>query len=168
MLHSTEYTLKAHQLPTLHCTVIGFASHWRVSDSSPSAYLRERTCKLDIGAFLHCKELEDLHRALGLWYCECWEMGENEKVKADSTTEKCFRRCSWNRRNVILFGVVRNRRASRENCRERLGDGVMKTVSHRNCILQVTLIEIETFLQGRKWEFVFTLQSHFVDFSQDH
>jgi len=42
-------------------------SDWRVSDSSPLAYLRERTCELDIGAFLHCKELEDLLRAFGLW-----------------------------------------------------------------------------------------------------
>ena len=31
-------------------------SDWRVSDSSPLAYLRERTCELDIGAFLHCKD----------------------------------------------------------------------------------------------------------------
>jgi len=29
---------------------------WRVSDSSPLAYLRERTCELDIGAFLHGKD----------------------------------------------------------------------------------------------------------------
>jgi len=28
-------------------------SDWRVNDSSPVAYLRERTCELDIGAFLH-------------------------------------------------------------------------------------------------------------------
>jgi len=27
-----------------------------VSDSLPLAYLRERTCELDIGAFLHCKD----------------------------------------------------------------------------------------------------------------
>jgi len=31
-----------------------------VSDSSPLAYLHEHTCELDIGAFLHCKEFEDL------------------------------------------------------------------------------------------------------------
>ena len=31
-------------------------SDWRVSDSLPLAYLRERTCELDIGAFLHCKD----------------------------------------------------------------------------------------------------------------
>jgi len=48
-------------------------SHSRVSDSSPLVYLRERTCELDIGAFLLRKELEDLLRALGLWYCESWE-----------------------------------------------------------------------------------------------
>jgi len=44
----------------------------------------------------------------------------------------------------------------------------MKTASHHNCTLQVTLIEFEQLLQGsRKWESVFTLQSHFVDFSQE-
>jgi len=30
-------------------------SDWRLSDSSPLAYLREHTCELNIGAFLHCK-----------------------------------------------------------------------------------------------------------------
>ena len=59
-------------------------------DSSPLAYLRECTCELDIGAFLHFKVFEDLLRALGLQYCESWGIGENEKMKADSTTERCF------------------------------------------------------------------------------
>ena len=78
-----------------------------------------------------------------------------------------FCRCCWNRRDVILFSVVRKITASREN-RELLGDQVMKTASHRNCTLQVTLIQFEQLLQGRKWELVFTLQSNFVDFSHDH
>jgi len=69
---------------------------------------------------------------------------------------------------VILFSGVRKITASRENRGELLGDEVMKTASHRNCTLQVTLIEFEQLLQGRKWELVFTLQSHFVDFSHDH
>ena len=69
---------------------------------------------------------------------------------------------------MILFGVVRNIAARRENRGELLGDEVMKTAPHRNCSLQVTLIEFEQLLQGRKWELVFTLQSHFVDFSHDH
>jgi len=68
---------------------------------------------------------------------------------------------------VILFSVVRKITTSREN-RELLGDEVMETASHRNCSLQVTLIEFEQLLQGRKWEFVFILQRHFVDFSHDH
>jgi len=67
-----------------------------------------------------------------------------------------------------MFGVVRKITTSRENRGELLGDEVMKTASHRNCGLQVTLIEIEQLLQDRKWELVFTLQSHFVDFSHDH
>jgi len=62
----------------------------RVGDSSPLAYLHERTCELDIGAFLHCKDSKDLLRALGLWYCKTWGIGENEKVKTDSTAQRCF------------------------------------------------------------------------------
>jgi len=69
---------------------------------------------------------------------------------------------------VILFNVVRKTAASRENRGELLGDDVMKTVSHRTYTLQVTLIEFEQLLQGRKWELVLTLQSHFVHFSHDH
>ena len=70
-----------------------------------------------------------------------------------------FCRCSWNRRDVILFSVVRNITASRENRGELLGDEAINTASHRNCSLQVTLIEFEQLLQDRKWERVFTLQS---------
>ena len=66
---------------------------------------------------------------------------------------------------MILFNVVRKITASRKNRRQLLGDVVMKTASQRNCTLQVTLIEFEQLPQGRKWEFVFTLQSHFLDFS---
>ena len=69
---------------------------------------------------------------------------------------------------MILFGVVRKITASRENRGELLGDEVMTTAPHRNCSLQVTLIEFEQLLQGRKWELVFTLQSRFVDCSHDH
>jgi len=76
-----------------------------------------------------------------------------------------FCRCGGNLRDVILFNVVRKITASRKNRRQLLGDVVMKTASQRNCTLQVTLIEFEQLPQGRKWEFVFTLQSHFLDFS---
>jgi len=31
-----------------------------------------------------------LLRALGLWYCKSWGIGENETVKGDSTTQRCF------------------------------------------------------------------------------
>jgi len=41
-------------------------------DSSPSTYLRDCAYELDVEAFLHCKELENLLCALGLWYCESW------------------------------------------------------------------------------------------------
>jgi len=33
---------------------------------------------------------KDLLRALGLWYCKSWGIGVNKKVKADSTTQRCF------------------------------------------------------------------------------
>ena len=69
---------------------------------------------------------------------------------------------------MILFSVDRKIKASRENHGELLGDEVMKTTSYCNCSLQVTLIEFEHLLQGRKWELLFTLQSHFVDLSHDH
>jgi len=69
---------------------------------------------------------------------------------------------------VILFSVVRKITASRENRGELVGDEVMKTASHHNYTFQATLmIEFEQLLQGRKWELVFALQSHLVDFSHD-
>jgi len=34
--------------------------------------------------------LKDLLRGFGLWYCENWGIGENEKVKPDSTTQRRF------------------------------------------------------------------------------
>ena len=95
-------------------------------------------------------------RGFGLWYCESWGIGENEKMKPDSTTQRgAFCRCCWNRRDVILFSVVRKLTASRENRGVLLGDEVMKTASHRNCTLQATSKEFEQLLQGRKWEFEF-------------
>jgi len=56
---------------------------------------------------------------------------------------------------VILFSVTRRITDSRENRGELLGNEVMKTTSHRNCSLQVTLIEFEQLLQSRKLELVF-------------
>jgi len=46
-----------------------------------------------------------------------------------------FCRCYWNRRDVILFSVVRKITASRENRGELLGDQVIKTASHRNSLI---------------------------------
>ena len=57
-----------------------------------------------------------------------------------------FRRCSWNRLDMIIFNVVRKITASRENRRELLGDEVMKTASHRNCTIRGTSIEFEQLL----------------------
>jgi len=60
-----------------------------MSDSSPLAYLHERTCELDIGAFLHHK---DSRFALCTWPMVLRKLGigENENVKADSITQRCF------------------------------------------------------------------------------
>jgi len=80
--------------------------------------------------------LKELLRALGLWYCETWGIGENEKLIP--LHKGAFCRCCWNRRDVILFRVLRKITASRENHAKLLGDEVMKTASHRNCSLQAT------------------------------
>jgi len=72
--------------------------------------------------------------------------GENEKVKPDLLHKGAFCRCCWNRRDVILFSVVRKITASRENRGQLLDDDVMKTASHVNCTLHVTLIEFEQLL----------------------
>jgi len=72
---------------TLHCcrNHVGLAREWfAVIDLDHS----ERTCDLDIGAFLHCKELKGSLRALGVWYCESNRIAENIKVEADSTTAR--------------------------------------------------------------------------------
>jgi len=104
-----------------------------------------------------------------VWPMVLRKLGSRWKWKGESLIplhKGAFCACCWNRRDVILFSVVRKITASREKRGELLGDEVMKTASHR-CSLQVTLIEFEQLLQGRKWELVFTLQSHFVDFSHD-
>ena len=78
-------------------------SDWRVSDSSPLAYLRERTCELDIGAFLHCKEFEDFLRALGLW--QGWAKFSIKEPRA--------RKCRTTREPQILFGVLIQKQQSK-------------------------------------------------------
>ena len=57
-----------------------------------------------------------------------------------------FSRCSWNRREVILFSIIQKITASKENYRKLLGHEVMETASHRNCTVQVTLKEFEQLL----------------------
>ena len=140
-----SWSIKQHANPvTSYPLYTALLLHWRVSYSSPLAYLRERTCELDIGAFLHCKEFEDLLRAIGLRYCKSWGIVKMKRWELIPLIQKgAFRRCGWNCRDVILFSVVRKITASRENRRELLGDEVMKTASHRNCTVQVTLVEFK-------------------------
>jgi len=54
MLRALRYLNPA--LAALTHFTLHLLSDSRVSDSSPLAYLRERTCELDTGAFLHCKD----------------------------------------------------------------------------------------------------------------
>ena len=68
---------------------------------------------------------------------------------------------------MISFTVVRKITATRENRRQLLGDEVTKTALHRNCTVQVTLVEFEQLRQEMGVCF-YTVYSHFVDFSQDH
>ena len=82
----TVTIVTVRQLPTLQCTVIGLTRERFVALGLPSwTHLRTRCW----GVFT-LQGLKDLLRALGLWYCERWGIGENEKVKADSTTQRCF------------------------------------------------------------------------------
>ena len=81
------------------------------------------------------------------------KLGNSLKWKGESWFHKhkgAFCKCCWNRRDVILFSLVRKITATRENRGELLGDEVMKTASHRNCSLQVPLIEFGQLLQRRK------------------
>jgi len=73
-------------LPTLHCTVIGLTHEQFVALGLPS-WTHLRTGYWGV---LTLQGLKDLLRALGPWYCESWEIAENEKAKADSTTQRCF------------------------------------------------------------------------------
>ena len=144
------------QLPTLHCIAIdawAVRRPWLTFVNAFANSILER---------FYTAKTEDLHRALGLWYCENRGIGGNEKMNADSTAQRNFCRCCWNRRDVILFSVVRIITASRENRGELLSDEIIKTASHRNHSLQVTLTEFEQLLQGGKWELVCG------DFSHDH
>jgi len=97
------------------------------------------------------------------WPMVLQKLGNKWKWKGESWfhyTKVLFCRCCWNDWDVILFSVVWKITASRENRGELLGDEVMKTASHRNCSLQVTLMEFEQLLQSTeqemgvsKWQF---------------
>jgi len=83
---SREVWSRLKQLPTSHRTVIGLPCERFVALGLPSrTHLRTRYWGVST-----LKEFEDLLRELGLRYCESWGIGEKEKVKADSTTERCF------------------------------------------------------------------------------
>ena len=86
------------------------------------------------------------------WPMVLRKQGNRWKWKGESWFhyKGAFRRCSWNRRDVILFSVVRKITVSRENRRELLGGEVMKTASHRDCTLQVTLNRIWSDSTGQE------------------
>jgi len=138
-----EQTTSAFHLPTLHCTFIGFASDWRVSDSSPLTEQREVAFELDIGAFLHCKELDSVLRAFGSCCCESWESPKN-RWKFSSLKKRDFRKRSRNHRDLIL--------ASKENRDELQDDEVKKTASNRHlCSLAGQLFAAETQTSSHKY-----------------
>ena len=72
--------------PLYTALVIGLTRERFIALGLPSwTHLRTRYW----GVFIQ-QGLKDLLRALGLWCCESWGIGENEKVKHDSTTQRFF------------------------------------------------------------------------------
>jgi len=51
-----HYRIDVYTWPTLTHFTLNLLSDWRLSDSLPLAYLRERTSELDTGALLHCND----------------------------------------------------------------------------------------------------------------
>ena len=72
---------------------------------------------------------QDLLRAIGLWCCESWEWVKMRRGKLIPLHKGALCRCGWNRRDVILFCVVRKITASRENRGELLGDAIINHVT---------------------------------------
>ena len=52
-----------------------------MSDSSPLAYLRERTCELDIGAFLHLRNLKICFVSLAYGIAKAGESVKKKRSK---------------------------------------------------------------------------------------
>jgi len=76
---------------SLQCKTPQYRVRKCVHEGKPRATNRSRVNPITVQCKVgNCKKFENLLRALGLWYCESWGIGENEKVKADSTTERCF------------------------------------------------------------------------------
>jgi len=117
------HQLQVHQLPTLHCTVTGLT--------------RERLVTLGLPSWTHfwtrywgVFTLQGTRRFPSCDWPMVWrKLGNRWKWRGGSWFH--HRKVFWNRRDVILFSVVRKITASRENRRELLGDEVMKTASHR-------------------------------------
>ena len=78
--------IKSFSYPLYTALVIGLTRERFVALGLPSwTHLRIRYW----GVFT-LQGLKDLVRGFDLWYCESWGIGENEKVKPDSTTQRCF------------------------------------------------------------------------------
>jgi len=74
---------------------LGFASDWHVSDSSPLAYLCERTCKLKLGVLT----LQGTQRfASCAWPVVLWKLGNRLKWKGESW---------FHYRELLFAGVLR-------------------------------------------------------------
>ena len=54
-ISQTHFPKQGYVITTITHFTLHLLSDWRMSGSSPLAYLHERTREVDIGAFLHCK-----------------------------------------------------------------------------------------------------------------
>jgi len=131
-----------NHLPTLHCTAIGLT--------------RERFVALGLPSWTHLRT-----RYWGVftlpgtpWFATCsWHMVLQKlgnRWKLITLQKAAFRRCSWNRRDVVLLSLVRKITANREKIVENCW--AMRSWQPRRIAtaLFVTFMEFEQLLQGRK------------------
>ena len=86
---STEWHDSGHnQLPTLHCTCYRIVA-WAIR--RPWLTFVNPLANSILRRFYSTMQgLKDLLRGFGLWYYESWGIGENDKMKPDSTTQRCI------------------------------------------------------------------------------
>jgi len=158
------------QLPTLHSTVI---------EQTVVGLTRERFVAHGLPSWTHLRirywsvvALQGLKRiAACAWPMVLRKLGNRWKCKGES-----WFHCT----KVLCVGVVGIAEmwfysvlSEKQQPVEKIVENcwAMRSWKPRRIVTAVfkwLLIEFELLLQGRKWELVFTLESHFVDFSHDH